>query len=290
MLLTVGMTSEARADEMTAAECVAASEQAGPLRRAGKLRESRDNLRRCSSADTCPKLVRKDCIAAAEEANADIPTVAFSVHDHAGNELGAVTVTVDGRPFADRLDGTAIEVDPGDHLFVFESPGQPRVEKRFLILEGEKNRHEHVLMGEAPPSLANPPNLTPLPATPAPASNRRRTMALALGGAGLGFLAVGAISGFLAVSEWDAAKQNCGSGFPLTCRSLGPASTDRSESLVAAGFADVTLALGAAGVITGTVLLLTAPTPGLPATPTARVTLSPQVGAGIGGLVIRGVF
>jgi hypothetical protein len=279
----------ASAQEITAAECVTANEQAGPLRRAGKLRELRDNLRRCS-VDTCPKLVRKDCIAGAEQANAEIPTIVFAVHDGAGNELSAVAVTVDGGPFLDHLDGTAAEVDPGDHLFAFESPGLPRIEKRFLILEGEKNRHEHVLLGEPAPTpvvmAAPPPVLTPIPVV----SSSRRTTALVIGGSGLGLLAVGAVSGFLAVSEWSSAKEACGSDFPVSCKNPTMASTYRNESLVAAGFADVTLGLGAVALVTGAVMLLTSPASPPAWHSAARVHLAPQLGPSSAGFVLGGTF
>ena len=46
---------------------------------------------------------------------------------------------MDGQPIAERLEGTPLFIDPGAHTFSFETPGQPRAEKYFVIREGEKD-------------------------------------------------------------------------------------------------------------------------------------------------------
>jgi hypothetical protein len=285
------MPARAWSEEMTVAECFAANERAGPLRRERKLRESRANLLKCT-ADMCPKRVRQDCIVAAEQALADIPTVAFSVKDEAGNELSAVTVTVDGGPFADRLDGTAIEVDPGDHLFAFQVAGHPVVEKRFLILEGEKNRHEHVLLpGSAPvPVVSHPPAAQAAVSPAASPTSSRRTAGLVVGGSGLALLAVGAVSGLVAIGDWSSAKTACGGSFPTSCQNPSGASSDRGASVAAGTMADVTLGLGALALGTGALLFFTAPRAGSTTPVRVGLALSPAVGPTSGGLVVRGVF
>jgi len=288
--LLVRSEHSASADGITAAECVAANEEAGPLRHAGKLRESRASLRRCS-AQKCPAVVRKDCVAGAAQADVDMPTVAFSVHDAAGSDLSAVKVTIDGQPLADKLEGTALEVDPGDHLFAFDSPGQPHVEKRLVIIEGEKNRKERIQMGEPPQVpvavIAPPAAVIPRPAPPPP--NPRRTAGLALGVAGLGLAAAGGVSGLVAVLSWNSAKTACGTNFQTTCADIPTARSDRSAAVVAGTLADVTLGLGAAALITGAALVLSAPVNSGSATATG-IRLAPDVGAGHGGLMVRGVF
>lgn len=271
----------AYAQAVTPASCIAANEEAGPLRHAGKLREARAKLRLCS-AQSCPVIVRKDCVAAAAQADADVPTVAFSVQDPAGNDLSAVSVMLDGQPLAEKLDGKALDVDPGEHLFRFDAAGLPPVEKRLVIVEGEKNRRERVHLG--PPRPGPTVLAAPLPAPPpAPRANGRRTLGLVLGGTGLGLLAVGGASGLVAFLEWDAAKTACGPSFPAKCANPSIGSSDRSATLVASTVADVTLGVGAAALVTGAVLVLMAPESGSRA---ATLTLAP----GRSGLVLAGTF
>ena len=56
---------------------------------------------------------------------------------------------MDGEPLADRLEGTAVSVDPGEHTFTFEAPGYAVATKRLMILEGQKDRREAVTLGVA---------------------------------------------------------------------------------------------------------------------------------------------
>jgi hypothetical protein len=280
----------ARAVDQVAAACIKANEQAGPLRRAGKLRDARDQLRLCSAA-TCPVAVRKDCVAGAAQADADVPTVVFSVQDPDGNDLSAVIISLDGQPLADKLDGKALDVDPGEHVFRFESAGHPTVEKRFVIVEGEKNRHERVMLGEpkaAPVAVVPGPAVGPAagPAT----ENRRRKLGLAVGGGGLVLLVGGGVSALVATLEWTAAKNQCGQTFPVSCKNQDAATSDRSATVVTSTIADIALGVGAAALVTGAVLVIWAPAPESGGAAAAKLTLSPIVGPSASGLTLGGSF
>jgi hypothetical protein len=63
---------------------------------------------------------------------------------------------MDGVQLAERLDGIALAVDPGEHAFTFSSAGQPEIRKSFVIRQGDKDRHERIAFGP-PPGLAAPP-------------------------------------------------------------------------------------------------------------------------------------
>jgi len=287
----LGATRSARAvDKVTAASCVQANEQASTLRSAGKLREARAQLRLCS-AQGCPSAVRNDCLAGAAQADSDVPTVAFSVQDPSGNDLSAVKVSLDGQPLAEKLDGKALDVDPGEHVFRFEAVGQPTVEKRLVIVEGQKNRHESVMLGEpkVAPVVTGPVPIAPVTPRP-PEGITRKGAGIALGATGLGLLAVGGVSGLLATLEWSSAKSACGPTFPVSCANLSAANSDRSTTMVASAVADVTLGLGAVAVITGAVLVLSAPPPRQGSTGAARLSVTPQFGPERGGVVLQGSF
>jgi hypothetical protein len=88
-----------------------------------------------------------------------MPTIVFEVKDASGNELTAVRVTIDGELLASHLEGTAISLDPGEHTFAFAAEGQPKVEKKLVVHEGEKERHEVISLDAAPtesPEAAGP--------------------------------------------------------------------------------------------------------------------------------------
>ena len=113
----------ARAADPTTADCLAATESSLALRNEHKLREARAQLLICSAA-SCPADMRDECTRRVGEVNAAIPTIVFAVKDAAGNDLVAVRVTMDGQPIAERLEGTALSIDPGAHTFTFETTGQ----------------------------------------------------------------------------------------------------------------------------------------------------------------------
>ena len=111
-----------------------------------------------------------------------------------------------------------------------------------------------------------------------------------IGGSGLGLLAAGGVAGLVATLEWNAAKNACGTKFPTSCTNTNSANGDASATLAASTVADVALGLGAVGLVTGAVLVLTAPTPGPAGSGSARWFVVPQVGVGTGGLMFRGSF
>jgi hypothetical protein len=276
------------ADAVTPASCIAANEEAGPLRRAGKLRAARAKLRLCSS-ESCPVVVRKDCVTGSAQADADVPTVAFSVQDPDGNDLSAVHVSLDGQPLADRLDGKAIDVDPGEHVFKFEAAGQPTVEKRIVIIEGEKNRRERVVLGEPKAVVVTPVPVLPPPRPPPPA-NPKRTAGFLVGAGGLVFVGVGSVFGLVATLQWTNAKNACGPDFPLYCSQPSAANADRAATVRAATAADALLIVGGVAVVTGVSLVILSPTASSGGTSSANLKLTPSLGAGGGGLMLGGAF
>jgi hypothetical protein len=263
------------AADPTVAECVAANENAGPLQHSGKLREARASLLRCSST-SCPSVVRDDCIRTATQIDAAIPTIVFEAQDAAGNDVSAVRVTMDGEALADKLAGTALEVDPGEHVFAFQADG-PSVERRLIIHQGEKNRRERIVLGA--PAVASPAGSSAQP-EPAPESSgglgSQRTLAIVAGGVGVVSVAVGSVLGLLASSKWDQAKTDCGAG----CNPGTPPQDEASSAHSLATLANVSFALGAIGLATGAVLWVVAPR----AKPAGALRVVPLIASSSGGL------
>lgn len=127
--------------------CLTASEKGQRSRAAGKLREAREQFLLCG-ADGCPALVRKDCGQWHAEVVATLPSVVFGAKDAKGRDLFDVTVQMDGEVLVRKLDGKAVQVDPGPHVFRFDVPGVAPVTERALVKEGERARVINVAFGE----------------------------------------------------------------------------------------------------------------------------------------------
>ncbi len=117
----------ARADDKTT--CADAYSTSQSLRDEHKLLAARAQLRVCAR-QACARYARgqmvTDCTTWLAQVDQAIPSIVFAVKDGSGNDLSAVRVTMDGQPLTDKLDGTAIQIDPGEHHFSFESADLPK--------------------------------------------------------------------------------------------------------------------------------------------------------------------
>jgi hypothetical protein len=269
----------------TKAECIAASETGQDLEHAGKLREARSKLALCVAA-ACPGVLREDCAQKLGGVTTRIPSVVFAAKDGAGNDLTEVRVAVDGAPLVDRLDGTAVELDPGEHRFTFESGGLPVVTRSFVVREGEKGRHELVVLkapgkapvsretaGEAPVEHADAPS-----SPPDSTGDGQRTIGLVLGGAGLVGVGAGVVLGLLTKSTYDHAIQTECSGSPNGCSAQG--AQDGSTAHSQATMSTVAFVAGGLALGAGAVLYVTAPKRG--------VSVGANVGPGAAQLQVGG--
>ena len=91
--------------------------------------------------------------------NKAMPTIVFESKDATGSDVSTVRVAMDGEVIAERLGGTALSIDPGDHEFSFEAPGHDIIKRRFVVYENEKARRERVVFGvpdPVPPPIPEP--------------------------------------------------------------------------------------------------------------------------------------
>jgi hypothetical protein len=256
----------ARADD---AACIAASEQSLALRRQGRLHDTLQQLAICADA-ACPAEVKAECSQRVAAADAAMPTLILAAKDGAGNDLSVVTVWMDGAPLASALDGRPLAIDPGEHSFRFEAPGQPPVEKKLVLREGEKDRRESVVLGLPPP----PPVAAPLPvAAPPPAPSQwssRKTLALVGGGLGVVGVALGAVFGAYASSAQSREKGDCSAS---ACPNRPQARADYDAATKDATGSTVAFAAGGVLLAAGVVLWITAPSDaGAPSNAAARGT------------------
>jgi hypothetical protein len=185
-----------------------------------------------------------------------------------GEAAGAqLEVRRDGVPLQPAELGSAIPVDPGEHVIEASAAGrEPWSAKIHVGPDAARVLVEipqlQSASSSAPPAPAAPlvatTSATSQPASDRPASDgsRQRIAGLVLGGAGIAGVGLGAFFGLRAFGKWSDAKEAC-SDYPYGC---GKAGTELRSSATSAGTTS-TIAFIAGGALlgTGVVLYLTAP-------------------------------
>jgi hypothetical protein len=243
----------ARAD--VSDECIAAAEQAQPLRHDGKLRAARERLRLCTRP-ACPSVIRADCTRWLADVEGSMPTVVVHATEASGKDLVDVRVLVDGEVIASGLDGRDIAIDPGPHVLRFEHAGADPVEQHIVVDVGAQHRLLTVTFGSSaalsPPAISSPAlSATPAPNASAPSTetSSRRSPLVPLLVAGAGIVAA-AVGGVLWAQGLSQCRSSVAPGAPsCTSDQIGGAHT----SLVAG---DVLVSGGAVVAVAGLVLWL----------------------------------
>ncbi len=272
--VVVGLLSWApsAAADATKDECIAANESAQDLRQGSKLREAREKLMLCLAA-SCPHLLREDCAQRLEDLRRAIPTVVFDVRDAAGRALVDVTLSIDGNPVG-TVGATAMLLDPGLHAFRFEVSGVPPVDKRFILHEGERDRHISVVIGS--PVTTNP--------TAAPISRESTRAAAGIQNA------TPKVPQASNTGSGDGQRlagwMTSGAGVVAMGAGTTVAAVEQSSGDTNSGVGLGIVALGVLVTTAGVILLATAPKP----QSTTAVGPSWNVGLAFGGAMVRGTF
>ncbi|WP_437940997.1 hypothetical protein [Sorangium sp. So ce341] len=266
----------ARARAGDAEACFTASEEGQRLRDEGRLREARARFIACGGAG-CPDLVQSDCAGWLSDVTARVPTLILSAQDEQGHDVADVRVTIDGAPLAARLDGKAVEVDPGERVLRFERPGSAPVELRLVVREGEKLRRVSARLAR-PGASAGAPAAGALPpredrAASPPASGL--ILPIALGGVAAGSGVAYAALGLSARADADRLRATC-----------APRCAEADVDAVRAKILGANIAFGVGvAALAGAVaaLVLRRAEPGAPAA-TAAVHVVPLRGGGAAAL------
>jgi hypothetical protein len=279
-----------RAD-VTKLQCVQANTEAQSLRRDGKLSAARAQLAICSDRK-CPALVATDCTKRRDELEQAQPTIVFEVKDGAGADLRVVKVSIDNTVLAEQLDGTAMRVDPGSHVFTFEVAGQAPVKQELVIREGEKDRREKVVLGAPPPPPPAPPPPAPTqPPQPGDGAHggwsTLRTAGAVTAGAGVAGLVVGAAFGLMASSKWSSAQNECQSA--TSCANYAQAVSDHDATTTYATISTIGFIAGGALAAGGAVMFLLGGNSAAES-PQPAVSVAPAVAPGVASLSLRGSF
>lgn len=226
--------------------CNASYERADLLVHAQKtprLLEARDALRICGGASCKPWMV-KECTKWLADVETRIPSIVPSSNETA-------SVAIDGNEITSPLDGRAIDVDPGEHEFVFTTADGRKVTQRVVVREGAKAQAITATFERTAPATttkpASPIRSEPVAPSSAPRSpNMLRTVGFVTGGVGIGALALGAVFGLSAMSSKDDAQ--CQGD---VCSANGSLADARSQATIS------TIAfIGGAALVAGGVTLV----------------------------------
>jgi hypothetical protein len=232
-------------------ECIDASTRGQTLRQQGHLLGAREQMIQCAR-DACPSVVRSHCMRWLGDIDERIPSIIVRAQDAGGVDLVDARVVIDGRP--GKLDGRAVQLDPGEHIVAVVRDGARR-EERLILVEGEASR---LVMLRLPPAAPAPRAVQP---EVQPAYERRIPLATwVLGGVGVAALGTATYFGVAAKAQLDDLNASC-----------TPHCTDaqtRPGRADALAF-DVLLAAGGAAVGAAVVWALAFPT-SIELRPTAR--------------------
>jgi hypothetical protein len=237
-------------------------------------------------------MLRRDCTGWLEDARRQTPSIVVVARDTAGRDVVDAQVTVDGVVRQPQLDGSAIELDPGQHLVHVslgesarsQMPAAEAQEQRILLASAEKNRTINVTFARplAPPPVAPIPATPPPPATvPAPTREHARGRGLPagsylLGGLGLAAFGVFGTFGILGLTDANHLRATC----VPACQS-----SDVDAVHTKLVVADIALGVGVVSLGLATWLGLSAL--GGPAPSALEVQVAPRVGGVEGGVRMR---
>jgi hypothetical protein len=260
-LVLAGVANRAWADDKT--ECSASYDQTQSLRHDGKLQAARQQAVSCAR-EACAEFIRTDCAKWLGEIDSSQPTVVFEVHDAQAHDVRSVQVSLDGKPWLDKVDGGAKAIDPGQHKLHYVIDGQPPIDDTVEIREGEKNRKLTASFQDPRASDRQmlPEKTTP-PETPPPDAAPSRSIGpWVVGGIGVAGLAVFAITGGIALSDLKTPTGCTASGAAHTCANAADtakANRASSQGKTLGTVSTVALAAGAVGVVTSIVWLVARP-------------------------------
>lgn len=245
-----------------------AQQEMRPNQAESKLLKARESLRTCLRSN-CKSWMVSDCSKWLSEVETRIPTVVFGAKDPSGQDITSIKVTTPGGAvLVEQLDGRAIELEPGQHDFVFLSTDGTRVERHSLVREGEKAQSVIATFGPRPGDKVQPVR----PIGPITTEHETPTLRyVGYGAAGLGVvgLGVGAVLGLVTISRKNSECDD---------KLCNPGTRDSLSSTAAVS--TVAFVAGAALAAGGVALVLLTPSKAQPRRVEARLTLG---GAMIGG-------
>jgi len=237
----------ASADDKAA--CFGAAEQGQTLRGTGKLLAAREAFVLCARP-ACPTLVQKDCVGWLSEVEKGLPTVVLTAKAATGADLVDITVRVDGHPFASRLDGRAVAIDPGSHAFHFVAEDGATLDRTVVIVEGQKDQRIDVSFASFAPASS-----VDVPGVGTDNGRSRRVAGIVVAAGGVLGVALGGIFGGLGFSSWSSVTSMCPSHHGCSPAAV----SDYNSAVTLSTASDVAFVAGGVLLAAGAALYFTAP-------------------------------
>jgi hypothetical protein len=176
LTITVALTSIHRTawadDDKT--QCIESHKRGQLFEREGKWTQAKEQFLVCARA-ACPEMIRIECDPWYAELARKTPSLILAVRDDKGAEISDVTVRIDDRSETIPFTGTAIALDPGEHVLRIEVTGESRARletfqqtQRIALREGEVSRLIQFVLPTkvektvAPAPIPSPPITVPV--------------------------------------------------------------------------------------------------------------------------------
>lgn len=186
-------------------KCAESAERGQAAWKKKQLLTARSELRACGTSK-CPRVVRDDCAVWAGQVEDAIPTVVFTAHGEHGEDLTAFELTLDSARVASYPLGSAIDLDPGEHLVRIADGVHAPIEQTFVLREGEKRRVVDVRFA-ASTSTTTPTRTKPIePETERP---KTPTSVWIIGGLGVAALGGFGVLGITGLNRYNDLHDEC---------------------------------------------------------------------------------
>ncbi|MBW2525459.1 MAG: hypothetical protein JRI23_14835 [Deltaproteobacteria bacterium] len=202
-----------------------------------------------------------------------------------------LTIVRGSEPIAEAAWGSPVPVDPGEHLIRAEAPGKKPWETRVTVgAEGDQVTVNVPPLEAAPPSAGSTTESGSAASSPAgpdaPESDgsTQRILGWTAGGVGVAAAGVGVVLRVLALGKDSESNDYCRPDDPMVCTAEGGELRDEAQSLELGS--TIAWVGGGALVVTGIVLLLTAPSGSDSAESASGWTIHAGVGPRGGGATL----
>jgi hypothetical protein len=234
----------------TKAECIAAHHESQVAQNDGHLLLAQENAMRCTNQG-CPAPLVSDCANWLIELDQKIPSMVFEVRvDRQANSTAKVEV--DGNPVWDWARGEALKLDPGEHVVRFLLDSHAPIIKSVSLVEGMRLRLMSANFQGTSPQGPTSPSPSASPNTKVEGRQVRDVPLLVYPLLGVGVLGVAGFVGFTlsGSAEHDRLANTC-----------APYCTDSEIGGMRTRYiaADISLGIGATGLIGAGILYLTRP-------------------------------
>lgn len=202
---------------------------------------------------------RADRAASAQKRAAELETklsrLTISVAP-ATRPLAGLEIKRDGQLVPASAIGSALPVDPGEHVIEASAPGKrPARVAVSLGADGDQKTADVPELADARQAPSPPAATSSRPAPEPGGMHPRRTIGFIVGGVGLASVAVGGLFGLRAISKADESRDRC-----PTSRCADPSAIELNDDAAsAATMSNVLIGVGAVGLAAGAFLVLTAP-------------------------------